>query len=230
MKKSLLISCFILLCSFITHPLYAQKEKKSGGLKKFLGVHVEEFHDKFEGSTTYRMKGNKVKIKGAVGTGIAKGVLGIMTKNAQFSIMTTRLQLENHILKDSTQQLAVILKVSINDDARFWVMAGESLIFLVDGKRIGLSTGGDFNAQAGFDGSGSFDSKTNARYPITKEQLETILKAKTVDFRIMQEGLLQGEAAARDKKDSHFEGTFSKKNFKAWQSFYQDYIINTLQK
>lgn len=224
----LVVVSIIFLATFISPIEIEAQEKK--GLKRLLGVHVDEFNDKFEGSTTFRMKGNKVKINGAVGTGIAKGVLGVLSRDAKFSIMTVRLQLENHISKDESNELAVILKVSINDDARFWVMPGESLIFLVDGERIALSTEGDFNAKSSFDSGGDLDSKTNARYLITQSQLETMLKAVTVDFRIMQQGLLQGEAKARDKTNTHFEGTFSKKNFKAWKDFYENYILTTPQK
>ena len=106
-------------------------------------------------------------------------------------------------------------------------MSGESLIFLVDGKRMAFSTGGDFNSDAGFDSNMSFDSKTNARYPVTKSDLEKIINAEEVEFRIMQESIYEGQTEIRDKeKGSHFEGFFSKKNFKAWKDFYADYIVN----
>ena len=220
--KQIINYALIVICAFALTISHAQKKKNK---KNLFGVNVETTHDKFEGTTTYAMTGNKVKIKGAVGNSIAKGVLGIVGGNAQVSILTTRLQLENHITKDSVSELAVILKVSVRDDSAFYPMAGESLIFLVDGDRIGLSTEGEYNAER-FVGR-NLNSKVFARYPITLAQLEQILNAKKVEFRIMQQHFLEGNTETRDKKDTSMEGAFSKKNFKAWKGFYQDYIINT---
>ena len=223
MKKILLISCLFLLG--LALQLHAQKKKKSR-IKNLLGVHVEEFHDQFEGTTTYQMKGNKVKIKGAKTNSIVTGALTFFSKrrDVKIFILTTRLQLENHIIKDSISQLAVILKVSVEDGGSFQVMNGESLIFLADGERIALSTEGAFNTDDwNLDGS---NTKTHARYPITKQQLEKIINAKVIDFRIMQDSFYEGKAQARDKKATSFEGSFSKKNVKAWKDFYQNYIIN----
>ncbi len=220
-KNSALL--FLLLVAFQT----GYTQKKGNGFKKALGLNkVDVFEDKFEKSITYRMNGNKVKINGAVGNSIAKGVVGLMTKNPTISILTTRLQLENHITSDGTEELAVILKVSVDDDARFWVQEGESLIFLLDGQRFVLSTEGDYNSEAGFDSSGDFNSKTHARYPILLNDLERILTAEKVEFRIMQGSLIDDEGQARDKRASSLEGVFSKKNIKAWKKFYEDYIIN----
>ncbi|MDD7887860.1 hypothetical protein [Flavivirga sp. 57AJ16] len=224
MKKSIIITCLTVLGTISIH---AQKTKKSGSLNSLFGVNVQESHDKFEGTTTYRMTGNKVKINGAVAGGVLKGALGLITKNPKFSIMTTRLQLENHITKDSVNHLAVIFKISLEDNGAFRVMEGESLIFLADGQRIGLSTDGAFN-QDDFVIDG--DSKTHARYAITQSQIEQIINSEVVEFRIMQDGYQLGEAEARDKGDTSFEGSFSKKNFKAWQDFYENYIINTPNK
>jgi len=204
-----------------TISIQAQKEKK--GIKGLLGTNVEESHDKFEGTTTFRMTGNKVKINGAVAGGVLKGALGLISKNPKISIITTRLQLENHITADSVSNLAVIFKISLEDNGAFRIMQGESLIFLADGERIGLSTGGAFNSD-NFEIDG--DSKTHARYPIAQAQIEKIINAEEVEFRIMQESYQLGEAEARDKGDTSFEGSFSKKNFKVWQDFYQNYVIN----
>ncbi|MFL1013236.1 hypothetical protein [Flavisericum labens] len=224
MKKLFFMLCLITGMSLTIQSTYAQKEKK--GINGLLGVKVTTTQDKFEGTTTHRMEGNKVKIKGATGSSIGKGALGlVLGGGVKMSIMTTRLQLENHIVNDSISQLAVILKVSVKDDAAFYPMAGESLIFLVDGKRIGLSTEGEYNAER-FQGINN-NSKVFARYPITQEQLETIINAKQVQFRMLQEHFMDGQAKTRDKKDSSFEGEFSKKNFKAWQDFYQNYVLNT---
>lgn len=222
MRISICTICLLLIS--LTTLQSQQVKREKNGLAGLLGTNVEESHDKFEGTTTYRMTGNKVKINGAVAGGVLKGALGLITKNPKISIITTRLQLENHITADSISHLAVIFKISLEDNGTFGVMEGESLIFLADGQRIGLSTDGAFN-QDDFELDG--DSKTHARYPITQEQIEQIINAEIVEFRIMQEGFQLGEAQARDKGDTSFEGSFSKKNFKAWQSFYQNYVINT---
>lgn len=222
MKKIVL---FILVCSLTIPLVEAQKNKKKNKLKELLGVKVDTKKDKFEGTTTYIMRGNTVKIKGQVGSSIAKGVLGILGGSAKISIMTTRLQLENHITKTGKSELAVILKVSIKDDAQFRPMTGESLIFLVDDERIGLSTEGKYNAEHDFQSN----SKVFARYSITKEQLEQIINAEKVEFRLIQQGLLEGASKTRDKSESgtNMEGEFSKKNFKAWKDFYKNYVITT---
>ena len=137
-------------------------------------MHVEEVNDRFEGTTTFRMKGNKVKIVGAVGSSIMKGAVSLLSKSSdlQLSVMTTRLQLEKHVKRDGFEELAIILKITIDDDARFRVMRGESLIFMVDGERLAFSTDGRFNSGASYNRSGTLDSKTNARYQVTKSDLE----------------------------------------------------------
>lgn len=223
MKKYYFLFSFICI-TLIPIKSNAQNSSKNG-LKKLIGVRVEVIEDKFEGSTTYRMKGNKVKINGAKANTAITGALSLISKNSYLDIpiITTRLQLENHINKDNKSQLAVILKVSMEDNGTFRVMSGESLIFLVDGERMGLSTDGAFNTDDwAVDGSNTVN---HARYPITQIQLEKIIKAKTIDFRIMQDSFYMGKAEARDKKGSNFEGSFNKKNFKAWKDFYQEYII-----
>lgn len=222
MKKILPFVAFIVICQ-LPHKTFAQEKK---GLKNLLGVNVEKTEDKFEGTTTYTMTGNKVKIDGAVGSSVAKGALGLISGYGQLSILTTRLQLENHINKSKESQLAVILKISIQDDSRFYPMAGESLIFLVDDERIGLSTEGKYNSEYnGYDSS----SKVFARYPITKEQLEKIINAQKVEFRLIQSHFMDGAAETRDKaaEGATMEGEFSKKNFKAWKDFYENYILKT---
>lgn len=225
MKKSVLIclSFFLLILKDVN----AQKESK--GLKGLLGVKVETEYDKFEGTTTHRMTGNKVKIDGGVRSSIVKGVMGLMNKDLKISIVTTQLQLENHILKDSTSELSVILKISVEDDNQFWVGNDESLIFLADGERIGLSTDGSFNNEDNRRVDGNLDitkaSKTNARYPVSKEQLEKIINSEEVLFRILQDEFSLGQAEARDKKSTTFEGSFNSKNFKAWKDFYEDYVF-----
>ena len=76
MKKLLLV--YILFGFTIGQSFLFGQKKEKNGIKKLLGVQVEEVNDKFEGTTTYRMKGNKVKIEGAVGSSIMKGAVFII--------------------------------------------------------------------------------------------------------------------------------------------------------
>ena len=223
MRLKLIIGCLCLASSLTTQITYSQDDKKSLFGNVF-GSDVEVTHDDFEGTTTYTMTGNKVKIDGMVGSSIAKGVLGLMSRDLKVSIVTFRLQLERHITATDSSELAVILKVSVRDDAAFYPMEGESLIFLADGERLGLSTEGEYNAQR-FMGREN-NSVVFARYPVTQNQLEQILNAKEVKFRLMQGHYMSGNTETRDKQDS-MEGEFSNKNFKAWQDFYDDYILKT---
>lgn len=218
LKLNLCAVCLL----FFTIQITGQQSKKKG-LANLLGSGVEVSEDKFDGTTTYTMTGNKVKINGAVGSSVAKGALSLLGGNAQISVATFRLQLEKHVQADGKSELSVILKVSVQDDSPFYPMAGESLIFLVDGQRLGLSTEGEYNASR-FNGPNS-NSLVFARYPIAQNQLEQILKAEAVEFRILQQHFLEGNTETRDKSDSSMEGEFSKKNFKAWQDFYDDYIL-----
>lgn len=226
--------CFLVILFTLIHSLNAQKSEKKG-LKGLLGSNVETTYDKFENSTTYRMTGNKVKIKGGVASSIIKGVVSLLSKSssAQFSIITTKLQLESYVVDGKSNELFVILKIKIEDDRRFNVMRDESLIFLVDGKRIALSTEGSFNNDEKVSlvgGDLQHDYKTNVRYAISKTNLEKIINSEIVEFRIMQSSIMQEKEKTRDKTGTHFEGTFSKKNFKNWKDFYQKYIISTPKK
>lgn len=220
------------ICCLIYLSTYGQEEQNKG-IKGLFGNNVETEYDKFEGTTTHRMTGNKVKIDGGVRSSIVKGVIGLMNRDVKVSIITTRLQLENHILKDNSNVLSVILNISVEDDNQFSVGNGESLIFLVDGERIGLSTEGFFNNEDNRRVDSNLDitksSKTNARYRITEQQLIKIIKSKEVLFRILQDDYSLGQAEARDKKETTFEGSFSQKNFKAWTDFYENYIIETTE-
>lgn len=222
----------LLIYLFINQSIVGQK-KQTNIINGLLGSSVETEYDKFEGTTTHLMTGNKVKIDGGVRSSVIKGVMGLMNRDLKVSIITTRLQLENHILKDNTSQLSVILKISVEDDNRFSVGYGESLIFLVDGERIGLSTEGFFNNEDNRRVDGNLEitksSKTNARYPITRQQLIRIIEAKEVMFRILQDDYSLGQAEARDKKQTTFEGSFSKKNFKAWGDFYENYVTESTE-
>ncbi|MGB5943280.1 MAG: hypothetical protein WBG71_10390 [Leeuwenhoekiella sp.] len=224
MKNSIQLGILLLLCCPFIKPSYAQGNKNSP-LSGLFSPGVDIVQDKFEGTTTYTMTGNKVKIDGAVGTSIGKGVMSLMNNDIKVWVITFRLQLENHLTANDSSELAVILKVSVREDAPFYPMSGESLIFLVDGERLALSTEGEFNAERF--ATRNRESKVFARYAISKDQLETILNADQVDFRIMQGHYLEGSTQTRDKTDTSFEGSFSKKNFKAWQDFYNDYILKT---
>jgi len=174
------LTAFTLLFSF---SLPAQKLK------------VETFEDAFEGTTTHTMTGNRVKIDGAGTKTAVKGVLSMLSGGFQLSITRLDMNLERHEEQGQEPELSVIVSVEIKDDSPFYIDQGESLIFLADGQRIGLSTSGEFNTQRGYE-----EYSTNARYAITPEQITQITQADTVMFRLINGGFLDRAETARDKK------------------------------
>lgn len=199
----------------------AQKEKKKMNiLKELFGVSVNETSDKFEGTTTYRMSGNKVhsELSGAN----AMGNLIFGTDAATFK---TYLNLEKHVLRDGGFELSILFNVEAKNEQFAEVMEGESLIFLLDGERLNLTTQGSFNSDFDFDVNG-VSSETNARYKISKSQLESINTSDKVEFRIILDSYKSGAAEERDKHEQYLDGRFTKKNKKVWNEFYENYIIN----
>lgn len=187
------------------------------------GIKIKQTEDSFEGSKTVLMDGNKVKIDGVAQSAVLKGALSVLRGGLQISRIKTELNLEHFIKANGTKETSVIVSIEIKDDASFYIDDEESLILLVDGQRIGLSTNGEFNASR----SANRNSETNARYIITKEQLKSIVQAKTINFRIVNGGFMEGSEETRDKEGSYFEGSFSEKNLEAWQYFYETYVVKT---
>lgn len=208
MKKLLFITALLL----IQHPIYSQ----------FGGVKVTTSEDAFEGTKTVLMDGNKVKVDGVTQSSILKGILGLASGNVRISQIKTELNLEQFQKADGTADHFIIVSIEIKDDARFFIDKGESLVLMVDGKRMAFKTKGEFNSEYNVR---YHNSKTNARYAITPAQLKTIVKAETVKFRIINGGFMEREEETRDKEGSYFEGAFDEDNLKAWKDFYQTYTI-----
>lgn len=196
----------------------AQEKKKKNLLKELFGVSIRETSDKFEGTTTYRMDGNKVfsKLSGS-------NALGNLLFGNDDPTFTTFLNLEKHILKDGNFELSILFKVNAQNEQFAKVMEGNSLLFLLDDGRLELSTKGSFNSDFDIDMSG-VSSETNARYPISVNELERINKSNEVEFRIILDSYKSGAAEDRDKSEQYLDGKFTKRNKKVWIEFYEDYL------
>ena len=185
------------------------------------GIKIDESTDAFEGATTVLMDGNKVKVEGLTESALAKGVLSLMSGDVQVSVIKTELNLEKYHREGAAPEYAIIVSVDVRDDANFNIGTGESLVLLVDGERMGFSTSGEFNKEYR-DYYGN--SATNARYSVTAADLETIIAAEEVRFRIVQGGYMDRAEQTRDKQASTFEGRFSDRNFAAWRYFFGEYL------
>jgi len=195
-----------------------QERKKQNIFKQLFGVSVNETSDKFEGTTTYQMQGNKVfsELSG-------NNALGNLIFGGDAVTFNTFLNLEKYVLKDGSKELAILFKVEANNDLFVRVMEGESLIFLLDDGRLNISTEGSFNTDYDMMDQSSV---ANARYPITKAQFEQIKNSSTIEFRIILDSFQSGAAQDRDKNNQHLDGKFNKKNRKVWNKFYEDYLVD----
>ncbi|WP_417591412.1 hypothetical protein [Owenweeksia hongkongensis] len=184
------------------------------------GIKIKQTEDTFEGTKTVLMDGNKVKVEGLAESAVIKGALSVLKGGLQISQIKTELNLEQFTKSNGSKELSVIVSIEIKDDASFYIDNGESLILLVDGKRMGLTTEGEFNVSR----SARRNSVTNARYDLTEAQLKSILEAKSVQFRIMNGGFMEKKEETRDKEGRYFEGGFTEKNKEAWKYFYDTYV------
>lgn len=213
-KLIAILSIFLFVTS--TSTVFAQKKKMQSAARVLFGIGVIESSDKFEGTTTYEMTGNKV-FTVVSGT----NALGNVIFGTKATTYDTFLNLEKHLLKDGSFDLSIILEVKAVNDVTVDIQDGKSLIFLLNDDRIELSTKGAFNT--GFDFSDS-SSKAHARYPLTEEQLDKINNSDEVEFRIILDSYQSGEAEDRDKSQQHLDGKFRKKNKKAWKEFDEEYL------
>lgn len=215
-KNPLLTFALISFLLVLNTQLYGQEKKKNNLFKQLFGVTVNEAHDKFEGTTTYQMNGNRVFSELSGGNALVNLIF-----SSDHPTFNTFLNLEKYVKKDDTYELAILLKVEAENELWVRVMEGESLIFLLDDERIELETSGSFNMD--YDMMKN-TSVANARYPITIEQLEQINNTENIEFRIVLDSSESGTAEDRDKNDLHLDGKFNKKNKKVWIEFYDDYM------
>ena len=220
MKSIPVIVITIISLSLFLPEISAQEKKKKNLLKELFGVSTNETSDKFEGTTTYRMEGNKVfsELSGS-------NALGNLLFGKDDPTFTTFLNLEKHILKDGNYELSILFKVNAQNEQFAKVMEGKSLLFLVDDGRLELSTKGSFNSDFDIDMSG-VSSETNARYTISVNELERINNSNKVEFRIILDSYKSGAAEDRDKREQYLDGKFTKRNKKVWIEFYDDYLKN----
>lgn len=216
MKPLLLIVTMLISLSII--PEVSAQKKKKNILKELFGVSVNETSDKFEGTSTYQMAGNRVycDLSGA-------NALGNIIFGTDAPTFKTFLNLEKHILKDGSYELSILFKVIVQNEQFATVMEGKSLIFLLDDGRLELSTQGSFNSDFDIKMNG-VSSETNARYAISKSELLRITTSREVEFRIILDSYRSGVAEERDKNGQHLDGSFTKKNKKEWNEFYTQYL------
>ena len=197
-----------------------QEKKKQNIFKDLFGVSVQKTSDKFDGTTTYYMEGNKVfsELSG-------NNALGNLIFGSDAPTFKTFLNLEKYVQKDGTYELAILFKVEAENEQFAKVMEGKSLIFLLDEERFDLNTKGSFNSDFDID-VGGVSSVTNARYTISKNQLEQINNSEKVEFRVILDSYRSGAAEGRDKDDQHLDGEFNKKNKRVWREFEEDYLNN----
>ncbi|MDT7828971.1 hypothetical protein RQM65_09885 [Pricia sp. S334] len=208
------ITCIALL---ILTPVKAQK-KKQNIFKELFGVSVQETSDKFDGTTTYQMEGNRV-FSQLSGT----NALGNLIFGTDAPTFKTFLNLEKQVLKNGAYELAILFKVEADNEQFAKVMEGESLIFLLDYERFDLTTKGSYNSDFDID-IGGVSSVTNARYAISEDQLEKINSSDKVEFRIILDSYQSGAAEGRDKNEQYLDGEFNKKNKRVWNEFEVDYL------
>ena len=109
--KRLPIVFTILLSLIFIQVVSAQKKKKTNILKELFGVSVNESSDKFEGTRTYQMSGNKVYCDLSGVNAIGNVIFG--TDAPTFK---TFLNLEKHILKDGSYELSILFKVDAQNE------------------------------------------------------------------------------------------------------------------
>lgn len=198
--------------------ILAQESKNQNIFKQMFGVSVSETSDKFEGTTTYQMSGNKVFSQLSGANALTNLVFG--TKHVTFN---TFLNLEKHETTNGDYELSILLKVEADNEVWVRIRKGESLLFLLDNERLSFSTSGSFNTDYDLM---DHSSVANSRYPISKEDLHKINNSEKVEFRIMLDSFQSGEAEERDRDDQHLDGKFTKKNKRVWTEFYEDYLLN----
>jgi len=102
------------------------------------------------------------------------------------------------------------LKVQYYSSDWLFIGAGESLVLLIDGKRLGFTGNGSSGDREVLTGTG-VAIKEIAYYPITKEEFEQIAKGELIEIKL--------------SGDKYFiECMFNKWNKQAFRIFYDNYV------
>jgi len=219
-KKHFHILSLLVLFSFTS--VHSQKNK-SNIFKELFGVSVSEHKDKFEGTTTYKMYGNKVHLDNAGVSALSDIAFKSAGMDLDLKSYKLFMNLENHITKNEKSQLSIVFRIVAYDELFVDIKEGESLKLILGNNNLDLSTNGSFNSDMDIENESSI---TNARYNISKETLEKIINSEEVSFRLILHSYSSGESDDRDNDKLNLDGTFRKKNFKAWKEFYHDYVNN----
>ena len=207
MKKIILI----LLILFLSNASYSQ-------------VTIQTIKDDFDNTITYRMEGNlleRVKGRGGVFFNLQKlekdmpelKKLKDYDKSIQ-NLFKKKLKDIGYIIQEGK-----VIKYSliVVYDASNWIFIedGESLILLVDGKRMGFEGDGSWNHR---DIGGILGINERAWYDINLEQLRAIINAKEVRVKVVG-------------SQYYVERIFSENNFKNFRDFYNQYVkVNKSEK
>lgn len=146
---------------------------------------VKTTYDEFQKTTTNQMVGNILP-----GHGPGLPVLALNVHRCQ-----------------SKEGVTYRLALYYVYDRWLFIRSGESLVFLIDGQRIGLTGPGSLN-QRSFHGLGQLSEL--ALYPISLENLKRIANGKEVKVRII------GQSTFLDKK-------ISEKNLQNFRKFVSEY-------
>lgn len=106
--------------------------------------------------------------------------LNFNVTSTQTSLSTSSIFLNaSCFLKDNNVNYSLIIHYHNSD----WIFIeqGESLVFLVDGERIGLETAGSLDNRT-VNGDGTITEV--ARYSINKEDFEKIVNASSIEFKL----------------------------------------------
>lgn len=170
------------------------------GCISFVGVArytVQPKTDSFENSVTYYMKGNCLIDWTAMGCN-NKELNGIY------------LNAFKKVDKSNNQNTYGIIATYDGGSGWFFIERGESLIFLADGERIGLTGEGSWPyREVGY--AGHITEK--AYYIVTPEQFRKIALAKNIQVRIIG-------------SKSYFDLEFNESNIESFYKFYNEYVAN----
>jgi len=147
--------------------------------------------DEFEKFTSHRMSGNVIEPE----------------KASDLAINIHLIQFDN----GNVQYLLFVQRHNITET--FNIKTGESLILLVDGRRIGFSTTSDLKKS---EYHGNKLAWSYAWYPTDKETLIKVANAKSVQLRLIgRDGSLN---------NIYDERTFSSKNLERFKLFIAEYF------
>lgn len=166
------------------------------------GAKIKTIHDEFEGTTKNTMSRTPGALLGCM-------PIKLFGKN-EIILMYMRAQR----LKDENGKTTYSLMIECQAKQWFLIKSGESLILLIDGKRLKLSSeGGTSREDAGTVGSTHYET---AWYDVKYWDLKKIANANEVKVKVIGKNFSQ-------------TACFKKRNFKLFKLFVTEYGLPHLQ-